>query len=111
MYTIIGFERGITILVKIVNWDAPSSFADSLNETGIVSKNSTIYAPYRAFLLQYNEQYGSDNLQLLYADDDADDAKSPIYATDATDDDEYGSTTNDDEYGSTDDGPRDAEYD
>ena len=39
VYTMMGFESGITILVKIVSWEAPSNFADSLSAAGMVSKN------------------------------------------------------------------------
>ena len=39
VYTIMGLDSGITILVKIHNCDAPSSVADSLSDAGIVSKN------------------------------------------------------------------------
>ena len=39
VYTIIGFDNGIIIFVKIVASDAPSRRAASLKETGIVSKN------------------------------------------------------------------------
>ena len=38
VYTIIGFESGTTIRVKIVSSDAPSIFAASRKETEIVSK-------------------------------------------------------------------------
>ena len=39
VYTMIGFDIGRTILVNIFCSEAPSSFAASLNEMGIVSKN------------------------------------------------------------------------
>ena len=34
----IGFDNGITIFTRMESSDAPSSFADSLSETGMVSK-------------------------------------------------------------------------